>query len=348
MGRRDRSDRVVVVLVVLLMLAACTRASSTSAPPATVPRASTQIPPRSPAATASPASSTPARANPVTLGGLIAPGAKIEFVAAGLVLAEGPLWLPDGRLIVSDVPGDVVAAVDATGRMGDFRRPSNQANGHALDGDGSVVQAEQGDATTPGRITRLTAQGPGVVLADSFQGRRFNSPNDLVVKSDGTIWFTDPDYGLAGTSAIGFNGVYRLDPRTGAVTLLTSALGEPNGIAFSPDEKTLYVSDSEGAGVAEGAGVVVAFTVDDGSIGPGTRLGGGCDGIGVDELGDVWASSCGPEIVVTDPHGREIGSITFPGDTTNLAWGGQDGRTLFVTTTGGSVWRLRLTVGEAR
>lgn len=347
MGRRDIGGRLAVALAVVLVLAACAPASTITSPPSAAPLPSMPTPQPSPTAAMSVASPGVARAIPVTLVSLIASGATVEFVAAGLTLAEGPLWLPDGRLIVSDVSGDVVTVIDATGRMSDFRRPSHHANGHALDRDGSVVQAEHGDATTPGRITRLARTGPDSILADGFEGRHFNSPNDLIVKSDGTIWFTDPDYGLKGTSGIGFNGVYRLDPRTGAVTLLTRALGEPNGIAFSPDEKTLYVSDSAGAGVVEGAGVVTAFPVnDDGSIGPGKPFGRGCDGVGVDELGDVWASSCGPEIVVADPQGHEIGSITFPGDTANLAWGGEDGKTLFVTTTGGSVYRLSLTVME--
>jgi len=347
MGGRDAGGRLVLALVVVLVLMACAPASTTTVPPTVAPRASTPALPPSPTAAVTLASPSAAPASSVTLASLIAPSAKIETITTDLAFTEGPLWLPDGRLIVSDVPGNVVMVIDAAGEMTDFRRPSNHANGHALDADGLVLQAEHGDATTPGRITRLARTGQDTVLVDGFQGKRFNSPNDLIVKRDGTIWFTDPDYGLTGTSAIGSNGVYRLDPRTRAVTLLTTALGEPNGIAFSPDERTLYVSDSQGAGVVEGAGTVTAFPVhDDGSIGPGKRLGRGCDGIGVDELGDVWASSCGPEIVVTDPQGREIGSIAFPGDTTNLAWGGEDGKTLFVTTTGGWVHRLSLTVRE--
>ena len=181
--------------------------------------------------------------------------------------------------------------------------------------------------------------GPDTVLADNFQGKRFNSPNDLTVKSDGTIWFTDPDFGLS--RALGFNGVYRLDPNTKAVTLLTKALEAPNGIAFSPDEKTLYVSDTN-------TDTVTAFPVNaDATIGPGKPFGRGCDGIGVDEQGNLWATTCGAQLAITDPHGVEIGYLLVPGSTTNLAWGGADGKTLFVTTQEGRVFRLLLTVKEA-
>ena len=223
----------------------------------------------------------------------------------------------------------------------DFRRPSNKANGHALAPDGSVIQAESGDRMNPGRITRLAPSGQDTVLADHFQGERFNSPNDLIAKRDGTIWFTDPDWVAVHPTEMDFRGVYRLDPSTGVVTLLTDALGKPNGIAFSPDEKTLYVSDS---GIT-----VYAFPVnDDGTIGPGHPFGRGADGIGVDEQGNVWATSGGLAIYVTDPQGIEIGTVLVPsGGATNLAWGGEDGRTLFVTTGDGSVYSLALTVRES-
>ena len=257
----------------------------------------------------------------VTLDSLVEPGAKVEVFATGLVFSEGPLWLTDGRLLASDIPANVVSTFDASGTPTDFQRPSNRANGHAFDLDGSVLQAEHGDATTPGRITRLSGTGEAVILADSFGGKRFNSPNDLIVRSDGSIWFTDSDFGLTGASEIGFNGVYRLDPATGVVTLLTDALIDPNGIAFSPDERTLYVSDTS-------SGQVSAFPIqDDGSIGPGSPHGRGCDGIGVDELGNVWATTCGSDVAVTDPSGVSIGSVPFAGSTSNLTWGGDDGRT---------------------
>ena len=283
---------------------------------------------------------SPSPLGSVTVDSLIEPGATVEVFASGLTFSEGPLWLPDGRLLASDVPASVVSTFDAAGTANDFQRPSNHANGHGLDLDGSVIQAEHGDTMTPGRITRLSDAGEATVLADAYEQQRFNSPNDLIVKSDGSIWFTDPDFGLTGPSEIGFNGVYRLDPATGVVTLLTDALGEPNGIAFSPDERTLYVSDSNG-------GEVTAFPVnDDGTIGPGSSFGRGCDGIGVDELGNLWATTCASDVAVTDARGVSLGSIPFAGSTSNLAWGADDGKTLFVTS-GDRIYSQRLTVGEA-
>ena len=277
---------------------------------------------------------------PPTVKSLTASGAKAKLVASGLKFAEGPLWLPDVRLIVSDVLSKVVLALDAAGHKSDFRRPSNVANGHALDSDGSVVEAEAGDSTHHGLITRIATDGSVTVLADNFRGNRFNAPNDLIVKRDGTIWFTDPDFNELFASEIGFKGVYRLDSQTKAVTLLTKTLSEPNGIAFSPDEKTLYVSDSQ-------TGRLYSFPVAaDDTLGPGKEFGLGCDGVGVDEQGNVWASTCDQYVAITDPAGISIGAIAFPGTTTNLAWGGADGKTLFVTTQEGGVYSLALTVSE--
>jgi gluconolactonase len=251
------------------------------------------------------------------------------------------VWLPDGRLIVSEPrdTGNAVVVVDAAGTMSDFRRPSNLANGHALDRSGSVVEAEAGDGTNHGMIAKIAADGSSTVLADNFEGKHFNAPNDLTVKSDGTIWFTDPDFNQEFAPEIDFHGVYRLDPTTKALTLVTKTLQEPNGIAFSNDESTLYVTDSAD-------NYLVSFPVaPDGTAGPAKVLGRGCDGIGVDERDNVWASTCDDHnILITNPAGVQIGAVTFPGITTNLAWGGPDGRTLFVTTQSGGVYSLALTV----
>jgi gluconolactonase len=248
--------------------------------------------------------------------------------------------LADGRLIVSDVAGDTVFALNAAGHKSVFRRPSNIANGHALDASGSVVEAEAGDKTHHPLIARIAADGTATVLADEFRGKHFNEPNDLVVRRDGSIWFTDPSFDNDPIT-IPFYGVYRLDPKTKAVTLLSKEVAVPNGIAFSPDEKTLYVSDS-------GSGDLASFPVTaNQTLGrPRLEFGKGCDGIGVDEQGNVWATTCHPDIVITAPSGKRLGSIPMPGTTTNLAWGGSDGKTLFVTTSDGSVYSLALTVRE--
>ena len=295
-------------------------------------------------------SATPSAATPVstpTVQGLVAPGAKIKLVgrvqrrATDLGYAEGPLWLSGGRLIVSDVYANAVLVFDATGKRGTFRRPSNVANGHALDAHGSVVEADAGDHTHHGQITRIASDGAVTVLADNFQGKHFNAPNDLIVKRDGTIWFTDPDYNQVTPAEIEFHGVYRLDPKTGSVTLVTKSLNEPNGIAFSPDQKTLYVSDTGFANIS-------AFPVRaNGTVGAPHDIGengDGCDGIAVDERGDIWSSTCDAFIHVLTPAGKKIGEIEFPGATTNLAWGGANGKILFVTTGNGRIYSLALTV----
>ena len=290
-----------------------------------------------------------ATSRPTTLSGLLAPGAKVRLFAAVKPIAsktgyaEGPLWLPSEHLIVSDVHGAAVLTFDASGKKLSTRRRSNVANGHALAADGSVLEAEAGDKTHVGRIVRISADGSVTTLADAYKGKHFTAPNDLVVKRDGTIWFTDPDYNELMASAIPFHGVYRLDPKTGVVTLATKALDEPNGIAFSPDQKTLYVSDTFGFGL-------VSFAVAaDGTLGPKRFVdSAGCDGIGVDERGDVWETTCDDNVAVVSPAGKTLGSITFPGTTSNLAWGGAHGKTLFVTTEEGGVYSLALSVREAR
>lgn len=272
---------------------------------------------------------------------LIAPGAKVKLFAKGLEFAEGPLWLSDGRLIVSDVQGDEVLAFDSAGRRSVFRRPSNLANGHALDAHGAVIEADAGDEKHRGQIVRVAADGKATVLAAGFEGKPFIEPNDVIVKRDGTIWFTDPDLGLTPPPGKAVHGVYRLDPKTRVLTRMTKALKSPNGIAFSPDQKTLYVTDLAGDGL-------VSFPITArGTLGPERRLQiMGCDGIGVDEQGDIWATTCSSSVLVSSPAGKEIGEVTVPGTTTNVAWGGSHGKTLFITTQEGRVYSLALTVGE--
>lgn len=262
-------------------------------------------------------------------------GAAVSLVVDQVGFTEGPLWLPDGRLIFSRMSDNRVAVIEADGSLGTFLDPSNGANGHAFDWDGRILQAEHA-----GRVTRLETDGSITVLAQAYDGKRLNSPNDLVVRSDGAIFFTDPTFGLNGrASELGFQGVYRLDPTTGDVRLLTQELPMPNGIGLAPDEATLYVSDTT-------LGQVFAFDLEsDDTLGPRRALGPGIDGLLVDTAGRIWSSSTDGVHVLT-PDGRDLGVIPLDQGATNVGLGGPEGRTLFITTSSG-VYRIETTVTEA-
>lgn len=251
---------------------------------------------------------------------LIAPDATLEMVVAGDNLFEGPLWLPDGRWIVSEIAANTVWQFDASDKKAVFLQPSNHANGHALDAGGNIIQAEHGSAS----VSQITLDGKRTVIADQFEGKRFNSPNDIAIKRDGTIWFSDPSFGLGDRqSDLGFTGVFKLDPKTGAVMLLTKLLNNPNGIAFSLDEQTVYISAS---------GRITAFPINtDGTLGEGRDFGAGNDGLKVDAFGHVWSTG-GNGVEIYTPAGQLLGSIPTPEATTNLAFGGPAGKTVFVTT----------------
>lgn len=173
------------------------------------------------------------------------------------------------------------------------------------------------------------------VLADQFDGKKFNSPNDIAIQRDGTIWFSDPSFGLGDrTSELGFTGVFKLDPKNGTVTLLTKSLNMPNGIAFSLDEKTVYISAS---------GRITAFPINpNGTLGEGKDFGAGNDGLKVDAFGNVWSTG-DDSVEIYMPAGQLLGRIPTPETTTNLAFGGPAGKTIFITTFKG-VYRIEAKV----
>jgi len=266
--------------------------------------------------------------------------AAVERLATGLRWAEGPVWFGDARhLLVSDIPNNRILKWDeATGQVSDFRRPSNYANGNTRDRQGRLVTCEHGLR----RVSRTEHDGSIVTLIDRFDGKRLNSPNDIVVKSDGSIWFTDPFFGILGD----YEGdraeqelptnVYRFDPATGAATVLESEVPGPNGLAFSPDERTLYLVASRG----EPREILAYDVTDDGRIVNRRTLisasdGGTPDGFRVDEDGNLW---CGwgmgkPEldgVMVFDPQGMPIGRIALPERCANLCFGGRRRNRLFM------------------
>lgn len=278
---------------------------------------------------------------------LLSPDARIEVLASGFVWSEGPLWLPDeGCLLFSDIPPNSIYRWKEVEGISLWMKPSGYtglgqysdepgSNGLALDPQGRVTFCEHGDR----RVSVLEKNGGKRTLADSYQGRRLNSPNDLCYRSNGDLYFTDPPYGLPQraedpTRELDFCGVYRLTP-SGELTLLTDELSRPNGLAFSPDESILYVGNSD-----PDRAIWMAYSVRaDGSLGEGRvfqdttpltgKMKGLPDGFKVDREGNLWATAAGGVHVYT-PQGELLGRID-PGEAcSNCAWG-DDGGTLYIT-----------------
>ena len=258
----------------------------------------------------------------------------VETVGTGFAFTEGPVWIPGKGLIFSDIPADTIYGADKSV----FRTPSGKSNGLTLDKQGRLIACEQ----TNRRVTRTEADGTITVLADKYLDRKLNSPNDVVMRSDGTIFFTDPPYGLEGREAeLPFSGVYAIAP-DGKLTLLSVYFNHPNGLAFSPDEKTLYVSDS-------GGGFIEAFDVQkDGALKNARTFATnvGPDGMKMDEEGRLWTSAR-DGIRVYAPSGELVQTIHFPEQPANCAFGDEDGKTLYVTARHG-LYKVRCTVRGIR
>jgi gluconolactonase len=254
-------------------------------------------------------------------------GAKVERLATGLQFIEGPQWMPKGGFLVfSDIPANELKRWDVKGGVQAFRQPSQKANGNTLDREGRLLSAEHGGR----RVSRAEADGAVVTLVDSFEGKKLNSPNDVVVKSDGSIWFTDPDYGLEGRpKELPGNYVYRFDPSTKSLAAVIKDFDKPNGLAFSPDESKLYVADS-----GKPHHIRVFNVARDGAVSGGdvfvTIDKGGPDGIRCDSKGHVWSSS-GDGAQVFAPDGKLLVRILLPEAAANVSFGGPKGRTVFFT-----------------
>jgi gluconolactonase len=267
---------------------------------------------------------------------------SVERIAGGHEFTEGPAWHPDGYLIYSDIPANRICFWTREG-VKTYRSPSGNSNGLVFDRQLRLVACEHGNR----RVSRTETDWAVITLADRFEGKRLNSPNDVVVKSDGAIYFSDPPYGCPeGQRELDFQGVYRISP-DGELTLVVRDFDKPNGLAFSPDESTLYIDDS-------GRRHVRAFTVRaDGSLTDGRVLAemhstaaGSPDGMKLDVDGRLYVA--GPEGVwVFDPAGRRLGIIATPEKPSNCCWGDADRRTLFITARS-SVYRVRLSVPGVR
>ncbi|MFF3336841.1 SMP-30/gluconolactonase/LRE family protein [Streptomyces sp. NPDC002888] len=275
---------------------------------------------------------------------------RLEVLYDGCRWSEGPLYLPAWRQVIwSDIPNDRILRWDeVTGAVGVLRTPAGHSNGNALDRQGRLVTCEQGNR----RVTRTEPDGTVTVLADRYAGKRLNSPNDAVVRSDGTIWFSDPDFGITSdyeghraVSEIGACNVYRIDPATGEVHLAADGFDGPNGVILSPDEKRLYVSDSRAARIH------VHDIRDDGSLADGRLFAEAPEGVHFDNIrfddeGRLWAAALHDGIHCYDPDGTLIGRLRVPEPVSNIAFGGPKNNRLFITATT-SLYSLMMSVTGA-
>lgn len=262
-----------------------------------------------------------------------------EKLAEDFIFTEGPVWHTDGYLVFSDIPGNTIYRYTPGRGREAYIRPSRNSNGLTFDRRGRLIACEHGGR----QVSAMDGAGQMVTVASRFQGKRLNSPNDVVVHSSGRIFFTDPPYGIKPEHAeIGFNGVYRID-RDLSVVLLASDFDRPNGLAFSPDESVLYVDDSQRRHVR-------AFRVEpDLSLSHGRVLidmsveaPGVPDGMKVDKGGNLYVTG-GGGIWVIAPDGTHLGTVSLPELPANVAFGGPDWRTLFATART-SLYSLRVNV----
>ena len=329
-----------VLLVGMAVLTGCSQSSS---------------PPPPEKAAAPPSAGTIARVDPA-LDALVPTTATIEKLADGFQFIEGPLWRPEGALWFSDVTGNVVRQWTPDGKVIEILRPGgydkNDApagsyigpNGMAADKDGAVLLCQHGNR----RIARIAKDRQVSTLLDKYNGKRLNSPNDLVYKSDGTLYFTDPPYGLLKqdedpAKEIPFNGIYRF--ANGKVELLSKDLTRPNGIALSPDEKTLYVANSdEKKKIWMRYDVAANGTLQNGRVffdATAVNEDGLPDGMKVDEKGNVYATGPGG-VWIFSPEGKHLGTIKPTETPANCGWG-DDGKSLYMTARTG-LYRIKLAV----
>jgi gluconolactonase len=276
---------------------------------------------------------------------------KVTKLAGDMGFIEGPVWIKDrGVLVFSDIPNDELKQWSPKGELTSFRKPSRNANGNTLDRAGRLLTCEHS-----GRRVSIKAQDGGVTtLVDAFEGKKLNSPNDVVVHSDGTVWFTDPEYGLKNKPGTKQkedkqqpgNYVYRHDPRTGVTTAVVKDFVQPNGLAFSPDERKLYVADSGAPRHIRVFDVGANGTLSSDRVFCSIDK-GGPDGIRVDREGRVW-SSAGDGVHIFAADGRRIGKILVAEAPANLCFGGADGKTLFLTARKSLYAVNVLTTGAAR
>jgi gluconolactonase len=270
----------------------------------------------------------------------------LEQVATGFIFTEGAMWnAKTDELVFSDMPGDIVRKWSETDGVTTFRQPSNKQNGHYFDLEGRLISCSHAASD----VTREEHDGSITVLATHYGGKELNSPNDVIVKSDGVIYFSDPTYGrmdgfgLLRDQDMDYQGVYRIDPVSGDISLLAFDFGQPNGLTFSLDEKQLFINDTD-------HGHMRVFDVaGDGSISGGEVWAvpegagdGGCDGMKIDSAGNVYCTGPGG-IHVFAPDATSLGVIQVPEVAANFTWGDDDLKTLYITAST-SLYRTRVKV----
>lgn len=283
--------------------------------------------------------------------------ARVERLWSGARFSEGPAWFPAGRyLIWSDIPGNRMLRWDETdGSVSEFRNRSNNSNGNTVDREGRLISCQHLTRS----VTRTEHDGSITTIASHFNGKRLNAPNDVVVKSNGSIWFSDPSYGIdhfyegdQAESELDGCHIYRVDPDTGEVQQRTTDMVRPNGLAFSVDEKHLYVSDTGVTHVANGPAHIRKFAVnDDDSLTGGevfaTSTSGLFDGFRLDTMGRIWTSAAdGVHCIDTD--GTLIGKVRIPEPVGNLTFGGEKKNRLFICGTSSLYAIYVMAVGAAR
>ena len=297
------------------------------------------------------------------LHGIIPDGTKIQKVADGFQFTEGPVWHPDGYLLFSDPNTNTIYRYDPkdhnvtvymshsgyTGAdIGEYGQPGS--NGLAIDKDGRLIIDQHGNR----RVIRIEKKGPVTVLADKIDGRRFNSPNDIVVKSDGSIYFTDPPYGLPNffddkRKELDYSGVFMI--KDGKTRLMSKDLGGPNGLAFSPDEKYFYVTNWDIRDIHHTKTIWRYDVLQDGSLTNGkiffdfnfTEDEEALDGMKIDKEGNLFVSAPGG-VWILSPEAKLLGKIVTPERPANMAWGDEDGKTLYLTAHS-SIYKLRVSTG---
>ena len=277
---------------------------------------------------------------------VVGEGSELEQVATDFIFTEGAMWNGSTReLVFSDIPGDVIRKWSAEGGISVLRQPSSKTNGNYYDLEGRLISCEH--ATS--RVVREEADGTFSVLATHYEGKELNSPNDVVVKSDGAIYFTDPTYGrmdvfgLLREQDLDFQGVYRIDPNSGDLSLLANDFQQPNGLTFSLDEQQLFVNDTD-------AGHIRVFEVaEDGSISggdvwavPKAAGDGGCDGMKVDSEGNLYCTGPGG-LHVYASDATCLGVIQVPEVAANFTWGDDDLQTVYITAST-SLYRIRVNI----